>query len=112
MGDEGLEAVVLLHEGGGVTEDEVLHASMGDDAELAEKGEKEKQEDEVEAEEAQGLAAAIEDIVAEGVGAEEGSVEVYDDCWLHTNNPLTKGSGRGSGCGRDNSRRRKEGARW
>lgn len=74
---------MLLHEGGGVTEDEVLHASVGDDAELAEKGEKEKQEDEVEAEGAQGLAAAIENIVAEGVGAEEGSVEVYDDCWLH-----------------------------
>lgn len=74
---------MLLHEGGGVKEDEVLHASVGDDAELAEKREKEKQEDEVEAEGAQGLAAAIEDIVAEGVGAEEGSVEVYDDCWLH-----------------------------
>lgn len=65
---------MLLHEGGGVTEDEVLHASVADDAELAEKREKEKQEDEVEAEGAQGLAAAIEDIVAEGVSAEEGSV--------------------------------------
>ena len=74
FGDERLEAVVLLHEGGGVMEDEVLHASVGDDAELAEKGEKEEQEDEVEAEGAHGLAAAIEDIVAEGVSAEEGSV--------------------------------------
>ena len=69
-----METVLLLHEGGGVTEDEVLHAGVRDDAELAEKGKKEKQEDEVEAEGAQGLAAAIEDIVAEGVGAEEGSV--------------------------------------
>ena len=30
---------MLLHEGGGMTEDEVLHASVGDDAELTEKGE-------------------------------------------------------------------------
>ncbi len=66
-----------------MTEDEILHAGVRDDAELAEKGKKEKQEDEVEAEGAQGLAAAIEDIVAEGVGAEEGSVEVYDNGLLH-----------------------------
>ncbi len=74
---------MLLHEGGGMAEDEVLHASVGDDAELAEEREKEEQEDEVEAEGAQGLAAAIEDIVAESVGAEEGSVEIYDDGLLH-----------------------------
>ena len=75
--------MVLLHEGGGVMEDEELHAGVGDDAELAEKRKKEKQEDEVKTERAQRLAAAIKDIVAEGVGAEESSVKIYNNCWLH-----------------------------